>query len=101
MRSLRFASAFSFLMGVALLAACGRTTFQTNCAQDSDCEGGLVCSVDGNCVPADQIDGGDNLCHPNCPTGQTCLQGKCVGGPACGPNKSCPVGEICTNGVCV
>jgi MYXO-CTERM domain-containing protein len=69
---------------------------------DNDCNG--------------MVDDGDNLC----PTGQTCVQGKCVGPCSdtefpCGPplvcvnglcvdpscqNVTCPTGQICQNGVC-
>jgi MYXO-CTERM domain-containing protein len=69
---------------------------------DNDCDG--------------MVDDGDNLC----PTGQTCVQGKCVGPCSdtefpCGPplvcvnglcvdqaceTVTCPVGQICQNGTC-
>jgi len=73
------------------------------CKVDSDCSGGLVCSL-GHCVASC-----DASANP-CPTGQTCTNGRCYndGGNTCGSGSvvvcnsdtACGQSRVCVAGQC-
>ena len=69
---------------------CDRGLCVSHCVQ-AMCGAGQVCSTQGVCVEAACV-------NVNCPTGQRCVGGACVG--AC-DNVVCPVGQACRAGRCI
>jgi hypothetical protein len=99
----------AFLIGVLMLAACGRTAplFEGGgpCIFTSDCPAGRVC-LDGVCVALGGADGGEDAPPPlkgfgePCAAGPECQSGYCLPGPSgsfctlrCA--SACPVGYDC------
>jgi len=96
---------FTLIAGIAaasLIAACGDDDTATTgaCAEDAECEFGLICGEGGTCVELPCTSSGDCLNG-----GQACVsvaQASVCAAVECGCANcnSCPIGETCNNGVC-
>lgn len=66
------------------------------CESNEDCLLGMVCNVDGQCVPDDKPCDGDD----DCPAGQHCSNGICKpDGKYCTNSSACDMGERCLVGI--
>ena len=81
--------AVGLFLGLVLLA-CNKESDQTRCENDSECDGGYICT-EGLCQLFEQ---NDIVCEPECSVDncEMCDDGKCM--------SACLVGEVCFNGVC-
>ncbi|MCP4499411.1 MAG: hypothetical protein GY822_05525 [Deltaproteobacteria bacterium] len=64
-----------------------------------------VCDGVDNDLDGDTDEGCPAPCDPECPDGETCMNGVCETlpptTPACTTNIECPGGQVCTEGLCV
>lgn len=73
----------------------GQQSGQINLA-GANIEQTITCCTSGTCTVS------PTTCVPACPSGQTCINGKCVAGQGCGSGMAdCPAGQQCLNGLCV
>jgi len=82
--------------GYVLTVSEGPCAEPPECADDWDCDGGLVCEQ-GECVeppPECEVDG-------DCGAGLVCEQGECVEAQLCLANVDCAAGEYCIDATCV
>ena len=80
---------------------CMATSMEPECAVDSDCPSGEICSASDFCVDQGSCD-----VASDCGAGEYCDHGEpgdvplCVAGTACGDDGDCPGGECNIDGFC-